>query len=206
MYDYDRLRVACERELEQLCQREFETYARHYVDTLFDTAAKFPGADNFFTTSFLPLPVIGEPHFWAGFEPPELRQLVAAALVARERFRETAPIWAPPLPLREDECEVLRDADDPRLNLVGFYGASSRSVNFDYEAHPRFPAFASGLMAYEHAPLELRNDSRLRAEFPPKRLVGLADGWMVWRSAEQITSDRDMQARYDAEMAAGRQF
>jgi hypothetical protein len=110
------------------------------------------------------------------------------------------------LPLREDECEVLRDADDPRLNLVGFYGASLRSVNFDYEAHPRFPAFASGLMDYEHAPLELHNDSRLRAEFPPKRLVGLADGWMVWRSAEQITSDRDMQARYDAEMAAGRQF
>jgi hypothetical protein len=203
--DYNRLREACELELERICQTEFENGIERHVNAVFDAAREFPGADDFFTTAFLPIPVIGEPGFWAGFDTPELRQLVVAALIAREKFRETAPVWAPPLPLRYEDCEALQDDDDPRLNLVGFFGASLRLADFDCAAHPCFHVFSSGMMGYEHAPLELRSDRKLRLEFPPKKLEGLTDGVMRWRSEETIAFDRDMLARAAEMAAAGRQ-
>jgi hypothetical protein len=63
-----------------------------------------------------------------------------------------------------------------------------------HEGHPPFAAFASGLLAYKHTPDDLRNDRELQREFPPRRLKGLADGWLNWRSPETLARDRRMLA------------
>jgi hypothetical protein len=129
--NYDRMREACEREFELLCQREFENGVERHVNAVFDAAREFPNTHDFRNTPMLKIPYLGEPGFWAGFDTRELRQLVVAALVAREKFRKTAPVWCPPLPLRYEDCEALQEDDDPRLNLVGFFGASLRLADFD---------------------------------------------------------------------------
>jgi hypothetical protein len=83
---------------------------------------------------------------------------------------------------------------DHRHRLVGYFGYSL-TPNYDYDGHPRFDAFASGLMAYEHTPLELRCDRELQRDYPPRPLEGLCDEKLYWRSSEQITWDRDMLRR-----------
>ena len=57
-----------------------------------------------------------------------------------------------------------------------------------------FAAFASGLMAYKHTPDHLRNERTLRREFPPRKLKGLAGGWLTWRSPATLALDRRMRA------------
>ena len=93
---------------------------------------------------------------------------------------------------------------------MGYFGQSLVPA-YDYEGHPRYDVFASGLMAYDHTPAGMRDDPELRAEFQPKELAGLCDGYLYWRSEEKIAEDRDLLARaaeyragHEAERAAGR--
>jgi hypothetical protein len=162
------------------CEREFE---RH-IEMLFKTAHKIPG------TGMAEIPVIGG-RFLTWADHSFLLPRVCAALCARERFRQDAPAWAQPLPLRWEDCKTLEYDDNPRFNLVGLFGISLHG-EWDYERHPSFAAFASGLMAYEHTPDHLRNDRALRQEFPPRRLKGLCDGWLSWRSPERLALHRRM--------------
>ena len=57
---------------------------------------------------------------------------------------------------------------------MGLYADSlAAEYRWDYELHPPFAVFVSGLLAYEHAPDEIRNDRSLLQEFPPRRARGL---------------------------------
>jgi hypothetical protein len=75
------------------------------------------------------------------------------------------------LPLREVECTDLQQDADNRLELVGYYGSSLRRTDWNYEAHPPFAAFCSGVL---YVPGRLgHGDKALEAEFPPRFLNGL---------------------------------
>ena len=155
----DRLSEASVRELERV------------VEMKFAAAAALPGADSFLTTPFIPIPAIGG-KFFAGFEPHYLRLQVVAALVARERFRLSAPSWAPALPLSYEDIAVMENADSPQLQTVGLYAGSLRWTYWD-PAHPCFASYVSGVLAHPTAPDDLRNDLELQKQFPAKELPGL---------------------------------
>jgi hypothetical protein len=182
--------------LHEACEREFEAYVTRHVDLLFDTYATLPGAGNIYTAQRLPIPLINEPGFFAGLDFPWHREDVRAAMIARERFNRTSPIWSPILPLRQDECKYLQNEDSAQLNVVGYYGASLRGTGWSAE-HPCFCQYVGGLLVHEHAPDYIRNDKLLRAEFLPDRLEGLDDD-LTWRSPEMIEHDREMEAKSKA--------
>jgi hypothetical protein len=180
----------------QVCEREFAAQAK----LMFDNAprirntrmAEIPGG-----RFLLDFPV-----------PPCLLQRVCMALGAVEQFRRDAPAWAPSLPLYQKDIAALVESDgNPRLNAVGLYANSLSWVEFDYQLHPSFGTYVSGLLAYEFTPIEIRIDHQLQLEFPPKPLAGLCDGRMSWRSPAMIEVDRDIEARgkaLDARYAAER--
>jgi hypothetical protein len=178
----------------EIAEREFTAQ----VKFLFDHARRIPG------TGMAERPVIGGV-FLRNFPVPScLVHRVCKALIARERFHQDAPGW-PCLPLHEDVRKVLVNDDNPRLNILAYYANSLDGEGWDYEGHPRIGVFASGLMAYELAPCEIRNDSSLQQEFPPRALAGLCDGQLVWRSPERLAEDREMLHRvaiYEADMRA----
>jgi hypothetical protein len=177
----------------EFSEAEFERRViERHVDYLFDAAASLPGADHFLTTPFLPTPYLGDPGFFAGFEPPETRQRVVCALAAAWQFyQEYGPDYGVLLPLHQKDCELLQNADDVRLNLVGYYGLSQLYACWD-EQHPNFRIFNCGLMANDQTPAEIRNDVGLQREFPPHPLVGF-DG-LHWRSPESWAEVRWVQA------------
>ena len=164
----DRLTAACVRELE------------HAVEMQFAAARALPGADNFLTTPFVTIPAIGG-KFFAGWEPLYLRQQVVAALVARERFRLSAPSWAPALPLSHEDIEAMENDDSHPLQIVGLYAGSQRGSYWD-PAHPPFAIYAGGLMAYPGTPEHLRNDPALQEQFPCRELPGLG-AELIWSGA-----------------------
>jgi len=118
-----------------------------------------------------------------------LKRRVCRALAAREWFRKTKPPWAPDLPLSAAEIAKMQEDPDPRLQLVGHFADSLRCNDWNYQQHPPFSIYARGVMAYEHAPLELRNDPALRREFPPRPLAGI-DSSLYWRTPEKIEEYR----------------
>jgi hypothetical protein len=180
------------------CEARFE----RYVEELFEHPKMLS------KMCLAEIPIIGGVYLTDGV-PEEVRKDVVRALVARERFRQDWPSWPQPLPLNIDLCPELQRDGCPRVRLMAYYGwsLSGTSPNYDYERHPHFDVFASGLMAYEHTPLEIRCDRELQRQFPPRPLAGLCDGQMVWRTDEQIAWARDMlrrAAESDAEFAAAR--
>jgi hypothetical protein len=180
--------------LTDTCARELESH----IEGLFKTAA----LRRTHPRGAAEIPVIGG-RFWPYADHSFLLLRVCKALCAREHFRQDAPAWAPILPLRWEDCKEMEDDDDHRLNLVGLFGKSLYGELWDPQ-HPPFATFASGLLAYGHTPDELRNDSSLRQEFPPRPLEGLCDGNLNWRTPETIAQDREMLARiaaYEAAMA-----
>jgi len=64
---------------------------------------------------------------------------VIRALCAQRQFELTAPDWARPLPLREDEIVMLLKDADSRVRSVGRYGLLLRST--DWENYPSFEEF-----------------------------------------------------------------
>jgi hypothetical protein len=173
------------------CARQFESHTpelRRHVLGLFKDPHILPGM-----VTLAEAPVIGwrylvdQPHLVI-----ILMAQVCAALCARERFRVDAPGY-PPLPLREEEIETLKDDGNPRHQLVGFYGDSQAAGFWDLQ-HPFFAPFVSGLLAYRATPAKVRNDRELRREFPPRKLAGLCDGRLDWRSPERIAEDRQLSA------------
>jgi hypothetical protein len=179
--------------LAKSCERGFEAL----IERLFDHPRIVPG-----TKALAEVPVIGgvyivgEEHYMRSFVPK-----IAAALVARERFRED---WAGELPVHEDLCMRMQHDGCPRAALLGYYGYSLLEQAYDYDAHPKLDTYISGLMAHPHTPVRIRNDCELKAEFPPQELEWLTDEFMLWRTEEQFASYRDMRARnaaFEAERA-----
>jgi hypothetical protein len=79
-----------------------------------------------------------------------------------------------PLPLREVECTDLQQDAENRLKLVGYYGSSLRQVDWDYETHPPFAVFCSGVLASPFVPdcsgsPSYRRRGRLPARSEPDR-------------------------------------
>lgn len=143
-------------------------------------------------------PIIGMPYF-VGMHS-ELLPTIFRAVRVKERFHRKKPAWAPDLPLRQEDIEVMVAADDPRCNVVGLYANSLRAECWDLR-HPRFDLFCRGLMACEYAPREIRSDPDLQQLFPPRRLEGLCDGKLNWRSPEVLAMDQRVEeivAEYEA--------
>jgi hypothetical protein len=165
------------------CELEFS----NYVENSFELAALLPNADNFFMAPRLQLPHSGG-EFVAGHEPRSLRRLVLNALCARARFDETAPNWAPALPLREEAIAILANNNDPKLTAVGLFAMSQRLAGW-HESHPSFHRYVRGVMAHQKTPDKIRHDADLRRDYPPHRLLEL-DETLCWRSDEKIAFDR----------------
>ncbi len=181
----------------ELCGREFE----RGVARMFDNAPRIPG------TGLGEIPVVGGRFFLAFATPPELIEMVAMALCARERFRQDVSEEWPDLPLHETDIEAAQCDDSNRRNLVGYYADSLKGEFWDYELHPRFPVFASGLLSCKTAPVALRSDRSLLKEFPPSPLAGMCDDWLTWRSPQRLVERRKhlaMVAAHEAAMGNGR--
>jgi hypothetical protein len=166
------------------CQREFEAKVKKLFELNQQSGKKT-----------CEVPYLGGPYCTdVGGDHAGLQQRVVDALIARKRFEWTGPDWVDELPLRSEAINVLEEDADPRLRLVALYADSLRRQNWDYRTHPEFPAYARGLMAYDGTPTALRMDPRLRKEFPPMKLDGLADECLHWRTPEGIAEDRALAA------------
>ena len=164
------------------CTREFAAQA----EWLFDHAPRIPG------TGMATIPVVGS-HYLLGMPVPDcLYQRVCGALCSRERFGQDEPDL-PPLPLHERDIEVMKYDDNPLHALVGHYADSLSLEQWDYELHPRLPAFASGLLACEYAPIEIRSDYGLQQKYPPRPLDGMSNEF-VWCSPATLAQDRKLRA------------
>src|SRR5262245_57114058 len=183
----------------ETCANEFEKYIKSLFKNprmLTKTLAEVPVVGGVFIPDLMD-------------QTPFLLLRVCKALCCRERFYQDEPSWGP-LPLHEDIRTAMEDDDNTRCKLLGYYGSSLAGADWDYDGHPRFAAFASGLLAYEHTPDCIRNDRDLQREFPLRELEGLCDGWLSWRNPEQIALDREnlrriavMEAREAAEARNG---
>lgn len=78
-----------------------------------------------------------------------------------------------------------------RRRVVGHYADSQRGEHWSQQ-HPSFTPFVSGLMFDRHTPKQLRADPELLEEFPPRKLAGMCNGWLTWRSPETLRLDRKM--------------
>jgi hypothetical protein len=102
---------------------------------------------------------------------------VCRALTIRASFRETAPPWAPDLPLSSTEFEKMIGGRSNKIALVGYYGRSLACANWSF--HPSFRDFCCGAMACEYTPERIRTDPELLREFPPRELPDLDEN-LVW--------------------------
>ena len=85
--------------------------------------------------------------------------------------------------------------------LLGCSEISQRGEHWRPD-HPPFATFVSGLMFDRHTPINIRNDSRLRSEFPSAKLAGMCNGWLTWRAPETLALDRKMRRMIAAHEAA----
>jgi hypothetical protein len=167
----------------QICEREFEAK----VKKLFEANQRSGKAH-------CEVPFLGGKYSTdVGGDHAQLQACVVDALIARQRFAWTGPDWMDELPLHTDRIAEMKENADPRLRIVGLYGRSLARLRFDYRTHPEFRPYCRGLMAYSGTPQELRTDSRLRKEFPPMKLDGLANTDLCWRTAQELAADKALQ-------------
>ena len=63
---------------------------------------------------------------------------------ARQWFDWQKPAWAPELPLRMKDRELLENDAEHQRRLVGLFGSSLRAQEWDYRTHPPFAAYCRG--------------------------------------------------------------
>jgi hypothetical protein len=149
----------------EICEREFDHMARA-------AAAE----RQLFTKT---VPHIGGPYLEEQHD--ELMRKISRALAAREWHARTGPSWARRLPLLEEECETLLFNEHNAIRLFGHFGRSLRWTDWDYERHPTFDTFCSGVLASPYCPIDLKLDPELRRMFPPKALAGISHPPLRWR-------------------------
>jgi hypothetical protein len=154
-------RTGHERELLRQVVKQAEASGADVIKSIRDAGCYLP---------FLEVPVIGLKYFPDDSDTSEVRQRVVRALArAWEFYQEGHGVL---LPLRPENCQIMQNADDIELNLVGMFGSSLYDGGWD-DRHPTFAPFVSGVMACELTPDEIRNDPKLQEGFPPQRLEGL---------------------------------
>jgi hypothetical protein len=157
---------------------------------MFDNAPRIPG------TGMAEIPIVGGLLLLGMPVDPCLYERVYMAMAAREQFHQDKPAWAPELPLHGNAIAAMKYDDRPQMQTVGLYADSlAAEYRWDYELHPPFAVFVSGLMAYSSAPDEIRADPMLQREFPPRPLDGLCGGLLYWRSPEKLAFDLERQAQ-----------
>jgi len=112
-----------------------------------------------------------------------LEQTVCCALAARAAFDETAPHWAPELPISSADCEKMIRGKSSKIALVGFYGRSLACANWG--RHLSFYDFVCGLLGSEFAPERIRNDLEVQLEFPARKLPGF-DKALCWGVQDRL--------------------
>jgi hypothetical protein len=173
--------------LQEASEREFVRYIERQVDIMFEAYRHLPGAGDIHTTNLVPTPVIDVPRFRPGLDDAELRWMVRTAMMAREEFVSTAPIWAPRLPVSPHEFDQLANEESGRLRMVGLFGESWRNVMWNHR-HPSFHRYTTGLLASESCPESLYSDYELRRDFRPEKLEGMDKG-TNWRSPEMVAAE-----------------
>ena len=79
-----------------------------------------------------------------------LKQLVIRARCCQHWFGFEAPRWAPPLPLKLDDCHALFNGvhrGNQRSMLVGRYGIVLRGMAWDYKRALPFEVFCAQVLA-----------------------------------------------------------
>ena len=110
--------------------------------------------------------------------PAKQRQFERQALAAREWFKQHGPPDAPVFPIGYAEREELKMGGLP--HIVAWYARSLAARKYNFEEHPSFDEYASGVMASEkHAPGFIRDNKEMRRRFPPRPLVWLESG-LYW--------------------------
>ena len=131
MAEYERLLEASMREFE----RQVKIKVERAFEALPDDAGELP---------------------WIGGEPfshcnrATQKQVVTAALVARQWFTHEAPEWAQPLPLKAEDCYALFNGPhrgNRRSRLVGEYGLMLRGSWWDTACVPPFEVFCAHALA-----------------------------------------------------------
>ena len=162
-----------------------EYRARHVVDRLFNANAARRG-------QICEWPVIGG-HYVSGVDPTQaMKETSRRALFAREWFAQNGPPGLPPLPLSHNEREDLKCGRGLLLYLLALYARSLDGRNFDFNEHPPFADYVSGVLwevergrigVLPHCPSEL---AEIRKRFPPRPLKGLGPGF-CWEPVNQTT-------------------
>jgi hypothetical protein len=110
------------------------------------------------------------------------------ALRARERFAIHGPQDAQPLPLSNEEIVDSKynwKSKNPALSyIVSRFAASLRNHEYDFESHPSFEDFASGVLASPDLPHYFLGDEALCKRYPPHPLPGL-DAGNCWEPPER---------------------
>jgi hypothetical protein len=96
------------------------------------------------------------------------RRLVIDALRSQYLFSLLAPPWAPRLPLKPQEREMLAHDPDPRLQAVALFAQFLHAHDWHVSEVHDFPDFVRALLADPRTPAEIRSDQRLRKEFLSK--------------------------------------
>jgi hypothetical protein len=114
-----------------------------------------------------------------------IRRICRALAAQAWHYEHTASYnwasWANPLPLRLDTCEsLLQYVPCNGMKLLGYFGRSLRWRDWNYETHPTFPVFCSGVLDWDRCPIELQTDRELARVFPPKPLAGITAP-LCWR-------------------------
>ena len=118
------------------------------VDRLFKANSKESYAD---------IPIIGG-HYCPGKDNIRpLKRKACAALDARWWFYENGPADLQPLPLSYNDREDLKLGGAP--HILAWFARSLEALKYNYLEHPPFCDYARGVMASEHAPDFIRNDS-----------------------------------------------
>ena len=127
--DYDRLLKTCLHEIEHMIERQ--------VERAFETVPAETAIDD------RKLPWIGPwPYICSRAEQ---KQLVIAALTARQWFKIEGPLWAQPLLLKAEDCYATFGnhirGPDYRAVLRGRFGMHAREKSWDIERMTRFEVF-----------------------------------------------------------------
>jgi hypothetical protein len=144
--------------LMETSERVFETYAEH----LFEQNRLYSK----YARDQIPLIGGGDYNVEGGYS--KQRRLVIDALRSQYLFSLLAPPWAPRLPLKPQEREMLAHDPDPRLQAVALFAQFLHAHDWHVSEVHDFPDFVRALLADPRTPAEIRSDQRLRKEFLSK--------------------------------------